>query len=210
MDDLFDDDDDEYGHGPTPGDQESEFLRYLRDPITPGEKGRSILETWALIAPSYPVVSKMARDILAVPCSAVGVERMFNSGRDVCTYRRGNLLSESVKEIMLVKHDYRRQETERIAREKAKEEDTYKEELRARVAEILTPDELACLDAAWLADREPLGSAEDELARQCKIEVPVREPEQRRALETRKRTRRAERKQEQVRRSSRLQAMALD
>lgn len=49
----------------------------------------------------YPVLAKMARDILSIPASGAGVERLFNSARDVCHYRRGNLKAETIKELML-------------------------------------------------------------------------------------------------------------
>ncbi len=43
----------------------------------------------------------MARDFLAIPASGVGVERLFNSARDVCHYRRGRLLPETIHAIMI-------------------------------------------------------------------------------------------------------------
>ena len=49
----------------------------------------------------YPVLAKMARDILSIPASGAGVERLFNCARDVCHYRRGNLKAETIKELML-------------------------------------------------------------------------------------------------------------
>ena len=43
----------------------------------------------------------MARDILSIPASGAGVERLFNCARDVCHYRRGNLKAETIKDLML-------------------------------------------------------------------------------------------------------------
>jgi hypothetical protein len=46
----------------------------------------------------------MARDILAVPISGVGVERTFNMARDVCHYRRGQLGFSTIQKVMIIKH----------------------------------------------------------------------------------------------------------
>lgn len=43
----------------------------------------------------------MARDILSIPASGAGVERLFNSARDICHYRRGHLKPETIKDLML-------------------------------------------------------------------------------------------------------------
>jgi coenzyme F420-reducing hydrogenase delta subunit len=49
----------------------------------------------------YPVLARLARDILSIPASGAGVERLFNCARDICHYRRGNLRAETIKELML-------------------------------------------------------------------------------------------------------------
>lgn len=158
-----------------------------------------------MLEPSYPTVAKMARDILAVPSSAVGVERMFNSGRDTCTYRRGNLLGQTVKEIMIVKHDQRRQEAVRLAKEKEEDDRSFREELKARLSAGVTGAEQQCIDAAFLADSEELLSLEQKLARECSFDVPQRRAEEQAEIETRKRRRRRERRQDTVvRRSARV------
>lgn len=44
----------------------------------------------------YPVLAKLARNILAVSASRSGVERLFNCARDVCHYRRGKLKPHTI------------------------------------------------------------------------------------------------------------------
>lgn len=44
----------------------------------------------------------MARDFLAIPSSGVGVERLFNSARDICHYRRSRLLPDTIHALMLL------------------------------------------------------------------------------------------------------------
>ncbi|KAJ5368485.1 uncharacterized protein N7496_008245 [Penicillium cataractarum] len=39
----------------------------------------------------YPTLVSIVRDIFTIPASGAGVERLFNSARDVCHYRRGRL-----------------------------------------------------------------------------------------------------------------------
>jgi hypothetical protein len=43
----------------------------------------------------------MARDVLSIPATGAGVERLFNSARDVCHYRRGSLNSTTIQDLML-------------------------------------------------------------------------------------------------------------
>ncbi len=46
----------------------------------------------------------MARDVLAVPTSGVGVERIFNMARDICHYRRGRLDPETIRMLCIIKY----------------------------------------------------------------------------------------------------------
>ena len=48
-----------------------------------------------------PALSSLARDVLAIPASGAGVERLFNSARDICHYRRGQLEPETIKDLMM-------------------------------------------------------------------------------------------------------------
>jgi hypothetical protein len=49
----------------------------------------------------FPILASIARDIMSIPATGAGVERLFNSARDVCHYRRGSLNPETVRDIML-------------------------------------------------------------------------------------------------------------
>jgi hAT family C-terminal dimerisation region len=62
------------------------------------------LKVWPLLESSYPELSLMAKDILAVPASGVGVEREFNQARDVITFRRCRLTPSLTEDLMMVKH----------------------------------------------------------------------------------------------------------
>ena len=67
-------------------------------------EGDDILEYWKSKARVWPALCSMARDVLAVPATSVGVERLFNTARDACHYRRGNLKPETVRALMMIRH----------------------------------------------------------------------------------------------------------
>jgi hypothetical protein len=50
---------------------------------------------------NFPVLARLARDVLAVPATGSGVERLFNSARDICHYRRGSLKSKTIQDLMM-------------------------------------------------------------------------------------------------------------
>ncbi|OQD74718.1 hypothetical protein PENANT_c168G01573 [Penicillium antarcticum] len=49
----------------------------------------------------FPTMAKLARDVLSIPASGAGVERLFNSARDVCHYRRGSLQPQTISDLMM-------------------------------------------------------------------------------------------------------------
>lgn len=49
----------------------------------------------------FPVLASLARDVLSIPATGAGVERLFNSARDVCHYRRGSLKPKTIQDIMM-------------------------------------------------------------------------------------------------------------
>ena len=49
----------------------------------------------------------MAKDVLSIPGSGAGVERLFNQGRDIASYRRGRLQAKTIETLMILKmHPY--------------------------------------------------------------------------------------------------------
>lgn len=43
----------------------------------------------------------MARDVFSIPATGAGVERLSNTARDVCHYRRGRLNSTTIQDLMM-------------------------------------------------------------------------------------------------------------
>ena len=51
-----------------------------------------------------PGFAQMAKDILAMPISGIGVERLFNTARDNCQYCQHSLSTSTIRYLMIVKH----------------------------------------------------------------------------------------------------------
>lgn len=48
-----------------------------------------------------PVLASVARDVLSIPATGAGVERLFNSARDICHYRRGSLKPTTIQDLVM-------------------------------------------------------------------------------------------------------------
>ncbi|KAJ5456131.1 uncharacterized protein N7458_003714 [Penicillium daleae] len=46
-------------------------------------------------------LARLARDILSIPATGAGVERLFYTARDICHYRRGSLKPETIRDLMM-------------------------------------------------------------------------------------------------------------
>ncbi|KAJ9482154.1 hypothetical protein VN97_g11287 [Penicillium thymicola] len=68
----------------TPGLVVDELTQYLDGNVTDSE----LLSFWRDNQFRFPAIAALARDVLAIPATGAGVERLFNTARDVCHYRR--------------------------------------------------------------------------------------------------------------------------
>jgi hypothetical protein len=89
----------------------SDIDRYFEDDvITIDEsvtKDRNwLLSWWRTHSNEYPRLAVAARDYLAIPASAVSVERLFNRGRDLLGVRRNLLNGETMRRLMLLRDIY--------------------------------------------------------------------------------------------------------
>ncbi len=50
----------------------------------------------------FPVLALLARDLFSIPATGAGVERLFNSARDICHYRRGSLNESTIQDLMML------------------------------------------------------------------------------------------------------------
>lgn len=76
------------------GDELSQYLDSATIDTTP-------LGFWKNNADRFPALAALARDILSVPATGAGVERLFNTARDICHYRRGRLSATTIQELMM-------------------------------------------------------------------------------------------------------------
>ena len=56
---------------------------------------------WRNNQTKYPTLARIARDLFSIPATGAGVERLFNTARDICHYRRGRLSSSTIKDLMV-------------------------------------------------------------------------------------------------------------
>lgn len=56
---------------------------------------------WKEHQQKFPILASLARNILTTPTSSSSVERLFNSARDICHYRRGSLKSKTIQNLIL-------------------------------------------------------------------------------------------------------------
>lgn len=82
---------------------------YLSTPIfraTPGDF--DILKWWQDNKAQYPRLAQVAKDILSVPITGVGVERVFNVTKDIINDRRHRLNAETIRKLTMMRDQYQR------------------------------------------------------------------------------------------------------
>ncbi|EIN07766.1 hypothetical protein PUNSTDRAFT_70285, partial [Punctularia strigosozonata HHB-11173 SS5] len=52
---------------------------------------------------AFPILSRMARDFLAIPATSVSVERVFSKSRHICSDLRSSLRAETIQQALLTK-----------------------------------------------------------------------------------------------------------
>ncbi|CAA0808724.1 Zinc finger BED domain-containing protein DAYSLEEPER [Striga hermonthica] len=83
----------------------SDLDKYLEEPVFPRNYDFSILNWWKVHMPRYPILSMMARDLLAIPVSTLGPDLAFsNSGRLLDKYRAS--LSPETREALICGQDW--------------------------------------------------------------------------------------------------------
>lgn len=70
--------------------------------VMPGDN-YNILEWWRSQETIYPRLAQVAKDVLAIPIAEVGVERVFNTSKDVIGDRRHRLKARTVQQLMVLK-----------------------------------------------------------------------------------------------------------
>ena len=81
----------------------NEFDRYLSLPPPPTRSGTA-LEWWYRNSTEFPRLARMARDVLAVPATGAGVERVFSVAGKVATSSRALLDPSTIQETMMFRN----------------------------------------------------------------------------------------------------------
>lgn len=116
--------------------------------------------SWKDSQHKWPVLASIARDIMSIPATGAGVERLFNSARDICHYRRGSLKPKTIQDIMMFMCTTRfdLQENQRLI-----------------LQEYLTSQEIAASTEASSTDTtsfEPISDTEEDVVEQTQS-LPV-------------------------------------
>jgi hypothetical protein len=108
----------------TSNDGEDDIDRYLDSPrvkykLKPKQKqAQWVLDWWAANRTEYPRMAQSARDYLAIPCSEVDIERLFNLGRDILGIRRFSMSIDTLRTLILLKDALRMRDESRKAGER--------------------------------------------------------------------------------------------
>ena len=98
----------------------SELDKYLLEDQEPESGDFDILSWWKVNSPRFPVLSQLARDVLAIPMSSVASECAFSTGGRILDSFRSSLTPKCVQCLICVQ-DWLRQETKPICVEESLE-----------------------------------------------------------------------------------------
>ncbi|KAE8725406.1 hypothetical protein F3Y22_tig00008843pilonHSYRG00029 [Hibiscus syriacus] len=89
----------------------SDLDKYLEEPLFPRNIDFNVLNWWMVHAPRYPILSMMARNILAIPISKVASESIFDTGGRVLGHNWSSLPPTTIQALMCAQ-DWIRSELE--------------------------------------------------------------------------------------------------
>ncbi|KAI7758017.1 hypothetical protein M8C21_005429 [Ambrosia artemisiifolia] len=99
-----------------PSDTTTELQKYLNSATIPYNQEFDVLQWWKLNASRYPTLSKMAKDILAIPLSTVATESAFYTDKQVLSSDR-SALPPLLIEALFVTHDWIRTSRKDVIKE---------------------------------------------------------------------------------------------
>jgi len=63
-----------------------------------------VINYWIAQEKAYPIMARVARDILSIVAAEVDVERIFSTGRDIVGIRRQSLHGETIQMLSMLKN----------------------------------------------------------------------------------------------------------
>jgi len=92
----------------------SELVKYLDEEIEVGKSDFDVLLWWKVNSPRFPLLSEMARDVLAIPVSSVASECAFSTGGHILDSFRSSLTPKLVQALVCLQ-DWLRSEPQPIS-----------------------------------------------------------------------------------------------
>lgn len=87
----------------------------MEEPKLPRTGDLDVLDYWKALEGRFPVVSQMARDVLAIPISTVASESLFSIGGRVLDIYRSSLKAETA-EVLVCLRDWVFKECKKTSR----------------------------------------------------------------------------------------------
>ncbi|KFY96310.1 hypothetical protein V500_02505 [Pseudogymnoascus sp. VKM F-4518 (FW-2643)] len=84
-----------------PSIEEVEWRRWFKENGV--DRNTNILKYWQAKQYQYPVISRIARDYLAIPASSAASERIFSVGGDIVTKKRNRLLPSTLRYLLCLR-----------------------------------------------------------------------------------------------------------
>ncbi|CAN6328925.1 unnamed protein product [Urochloa humidicola] len=109
------------------GTSDSEMTRYLDDKREKRSKDFDILDFWKRSSNIYPVLSLLAKDVLAIPASTVPFESAFSMGGSIIDPLRCSLSTNTVEALICAQSWLHASQSKVSAREDAEDVQMYEE-----------------------------------------------------------------------------------
>ncbi|CAI9282992.1 unnamed protein product [Lactuca saligna] len=82
------------------GFEKTELDDYLAKNLLPNEEGFDILMWWKCNGSKFPILQKIARDVLVIPISTIASKSTFSMSGNKVTKQRSHLNSETVETLV--------------------------------------------------------------------------------------------------------------
>ncbi|XP_019169717.1 PREDICTED: zinc finger BED domain-containing protein RICESLEEPER 2-like [Ipomoea nil] len=111
------------------GKKQTELDMYLSEGIVEEEESFDILGWWKINSARFPVLSKLARDVLAIPISTVALESAFSTSGRVLDPFRSSLTPKIVEALVCTQDWLRKQNTPLCIEENLEDLERFEKEL---------------------------------------------------------------------------------
>jgi len=81
----------------------SELQRYIREPVLEGTSSDNVIHWWRDNRSRYPLLSRIALDLLSSPATTAADERLFSAANDVINDERARLSEDTAEAIQCLR-----------------------------------------------------------------------------------------------------------